>query len=120
MPKKRADVEKPEPVTLSEYLRTSPTSLLQNFALERLNRAAVLQKDLRFLLDQIIEASAEANLAQMVMEHRKQLFAPQKTASAAELLAEIVGDGTRLIDAGKTSNGVAGPDGRMDRSGPES
>lgn len=101
MRKKQAAVTRPKTVSVLDYLRTASPTLLHRFELERLNRAANLRKDLQYVLDQILQVTAEAHLAHILIEHRKQLLArgnPTPISSAADLLADIAGRVPRMLE----------------------
>jgi hypothetical protein len=55
---------------LMEYLQTCSPSTLQEFELTRLNAVANLEKQMKEILRQMVNAASEALLARMLIEHR--------------------------------------------------
>jgi hypothetical protein len=55
---------------LMQYLQTCSPQTLQEFELARLNTVANLEKKMKEILRQMIDAASEALLARMLIEHR--------------------------------------------------
>ncbi len=55
---------------LMKYLQTCSPSTLQEFELTRLNTVANLEKQMKKILRQMVDAASEALLARMLIEHR--------------------------------------------------
>jgi hypothetical protein len=60
---------------LVRFLSTASEISLENFALSRRNLAANLKKEIRAVIEQIIEEEAAALVAQLVRDRRRELFA---------------------------------------------
>jgi hypothetical protein len=56
-------------VSLVQYLQSCSPSTLQDFELARLNAVANLEKQMKDILKQMVNAAAEALLARTLIEH---------------------------------------------------
>jgi hypothetical protein len=56
-----------------EFLQTSSSVTLNDYELSRLNRAAILRKELRTLLEELVDNLAQAEFARLMQRHRKRL-----------------------------------------------
>ena len=93
MDKNPNEITGPEPNALFDYLRTAPAELLQAYELARLNHAAILEREIRALIEQMVAETVEATLARLMREHRKELLErnPEEiTSASAERISEIV------------------------------
>jgi hypothetical protein len=55
------------------YLFDSSKQSLQEYELSRLNHASNIKKQLRILLEQLIDESVDAQFARWMLEHREEL-----------------------------------------------
>jgi hypothetical protein len=71
-----------------DFLRTASMISLQEYELSRRNAAANLARQLRVLLNQIVEELVEADLARMMIEHRSVLKEAELSEDDPFLLVE--------------------------------
>jgi hypothetical protein len=80
-----------------KYLLSCSPAALQEFELSRLNSVANLEKQMKEILRQMVEAASEALLARMLIEHQRASVSPgerqidqptRRVRSAQALLGE--------------------------------
>ena len=106
MKKKTTPQPEPEQRELSsvlEYLRSAPPALLEAFELSRLNHIANMREELSSILERMAHEMAEARLARLLLEHRRDLLQQSKGNGAVSLdsLSEIISQAKLLAERSK-------------------
>jgi len=103
MPRKKPELAQIKPGSVLEYLQNASPSMLHNFELSRLNHVSNMRKELRVLVDQMVNDMSEALLARALLNHRKELVErPKRPARTVDdLFSEIAVQSTELLTVGK-------------------
>ena len=103
MPRKKSDLSQMKSGSVLEYLQNASPSMLQAFELSRLNHVSNMRKELRVLVDQMVNDMSEALLARALLNHRKEIVErPKRPARTVDdLFSEIAVQSTELLTVGK-------------------
>jgi hypothetical protein len=103
MPRKKPELAQIKPGSVLEYLQNASPSMLHNFELSRLNHVSNMRKELRVLVDQMVNDMSEALLARALLNHRKEIVErPKRPARTVDdLFSEIAVQSTELLTVGK-------------------
>jgi hypothetical protein len=105
MPRKKPESSQTKPGSVLDYLQNASPSMIHNFELSRLNHVSNMRKELRALVDQMVNDMSEALLARALLNHRKEIGErPKRPAlTVDDLLSEITVQSTRLPAVGKNA-----------------